>query len=217
MQLTTAAPELAVSTTGRDLQALEIALSKYSPAMYRAAVRKLGNAEDAEDAVQDALLSAYRKIAQFKGESHISTWLVSIAINSARMQLRRRLRHRVISLTQPSDNGGTPLVYDPKDSRPSPEEMYSQAERRAIISQYAAKLSPTLRKSFQLRVLGGLSIQEAAQTLRISKGAFKAHLFRARSRIQVLMQTSNICSQRRASSKKSRPKGTREEHTARAV
>jgi RNA polymerase sigma-70 factor (ECF subfamily) len=202
MELKTAARRLAVPAMGRDLEALELALVKYSPAMYRAALRKLRNPEDAEDAVQDALLLAYRKIAQFKGESQISTWLVAIAINSARMQLRRRLRHRVVSLTQPSEQGGTLLVYDPKDSRPGPEEMYSQAETRAIIRQYAAKLSPPLRKPFELRVLKGLSIQEAAQSLRISEGTLKAQLFRARSRIQVLMQTSKFRSQRRVSSHK---------------
>jgi RNA polymerase sigma-70 factor (ECF subfamily) len=191
MELTMAAPELAVPAIGQHLQALEISLSKYYPAMYRAAVRKLRNAQDAEDAVQDALLSAYRKIAQFKGESHISTWLVAIAINSARMQLRRRLRHRVFSLSQTSDDGRTLLVCDHEDSRPGPEEMYSEAELRAIMKQYAAMLSPTLRRPFRLRVLGGLSIQETAQILRVSEGTLKAQLFRARSKIQVLMRTRN--------------------------
>jgi RNA polymerase sigma-70 factor (ECF subfamily) len=167
--------------------------------------------------VQDALLSAYRKVAQFKGESHFSTWLVAIAINSARMQLRRRLRHRVVPLTQTSDDGGILLVYDPQDGRPGPEEMYSEVEMRAIISQYAVMLSPTLRRPFQLRVLGGLSIQEAAQTLRISEGTLKAQLFRARSRIQVLMRTSQGRSKRRVFSNRSRLKAAREEPPARTV
>src|SRR4051794_32375999 len=99
MELTMEEQELAVPVTRQDRQALGNALWKHHPAMYRAAFSKLSNAEDAEDAVQDALLLAYRNIAQFKGESHISTWLVAIAINSARMQLRRRLRHRIVSLS----------------------------------------------------------------------------------------------------------------------
>jgi RNA polymerase sigma-70 factor (ECF subfamily) len=194
-------PKLAAPAIGQDLQALEIALAKYAPAMYRAAVRRLRNSEDAEDAVQDALLSAYRKIAQFKGESHISTWLVAIAINSARMQLRRRLRHRVVSLTQTSDDGRPFLVCDPKDSRPGPEEMYNITEMRAIVGQYAGTLSPTLRKPFQLRVLGGLSIQEAAHALRITEGTLKAQLFRARSKIQVLMRKTKTSSRQKSLSK----------------
>jgi RNA polymerase sigma-70 factor, ECF subfamily len=148
--------------------------------------------------VQDALLLAYRNIKQFKGECHISTWLVAIAINSARMQLRRRLRHRVISLTQTSDDGRPFLVCDPKDSRPGPEEMYSEVEMRAIVGQYAATLSPTLRRPFQLRVLSGLSIQEAAHALRISEGTLKAQLFRARSKIQVLLRKTKRSSHQKS-------------------
>jgi RNA polymerase sigma-70 factor (ECF subfamily) len=197
VELTTAL-QVVVPVIRPDLQALGNVLSKYSPAMYRAAFRKLRNAEDAEDAVQEALLLAYRKIGQFKGECHISTWLVAIAINSARMQLRRRLRHRVVSLTQTSDDGRPFLVCDPKDSRPGPEEMYNIAEMRAIVGQYAGRLSPTLRKPFQLRVLGGLSIQEAAHALRISEGTLKAQLFRARSKIQVFMRKTKTSSRQKS-------------------
>ena len=79
----------AFQTVPHDQLALEGLLSKYSPVMYRAALRKLLNQADAEDAVQDALMSASKHFGQFKRECHISTWLVAIAINAARMQLRR--------------------------------------------------------------------------------------------------------------------------------
>jgi RNA polymerase sigma factor (sigma-70 family) len=76
-------------------------LSSGLPSLYRGAYRLLGNAADAEDAVQDALLAAYLHLHQFKGQSKMSTWLAAIVHNSARMQLRRRLRHVHVPLDEP--------------------------------------------------------------------------------------------------------------------
>ena len=173
---------------GEDGKTLNELLSKYSPAMYRAALRKLGNAEDAEDALQDALLSASRNLGQFKGECHISIWLIAIAINSARMQLRRRFRQRAISLDQTTEDGEVFYVAEPADVRPNPEEMYRKSEMRSIITQLATQLSPPLRNAFRLRVFEGLSIREAAQSLGIAEGTLKAQFFRARARMNVLMR-----------------------------
>jgi RNA polymerase sigma-70 factor, ECF subfamily len=70
------------------------------PAFYRSAYRLLGNAPDAEDAVQDALLAAYKHLDQFQGRSQMFTWLTAIVHNSARMRLRTRLRHTYVSLDE---------------------------------------------------------------------------------------------------------------------
>jgi RNA polymerase sigma-70 factor (ECF subfamily) len=69
------------------VQDIEAILSRYSPALYRVALRQLRNHEDAP---QGALLSAFIHISQFEGRSPISTWLHGIVVNSARMRLRRR-------------------------------------------------------------------------------------------------------------------------------
>ena len=63
--------------------------SRYSPVLFRVALRGLRNVEDAEDAVQDALLSAYKHIGQFEGRSQFSPWLTRIVINTAGMKLRK--------------------------------------------------------------------------------------------------------------------------------
>src|SRR5260370_15702501 len=81
----------------RDMQDV---LSRYLPSFYRRAYRYLGNAADAEDAVQDALLSAFKHLDQFKGEAPMSTWLTAIVTNSARMHLRRRPRQIHVSLDE---------------------------------------------------------------------------------------------------------------------
>jgi RNA polymerase sigma factor (sigma-70 family) len=73
-------------------------LSSGLPSLYRGAYRLLGNAADAEDAVQEALLAAYTHLDQFRGQAEMSTWLSAIVHNSARMQLRKRLRHAHVPL-----------------------------------------------------------------------------------------------------------------------
>ena len=74
--------------------------SRHLPLLYRTAYRYLGNAADAEDAVQDGLLSAYKHLDRFRGQAQLSTWLVAIVSNCARMQLRRRPRLIHVSLNE---------------------------------------------------------------------------------------------------------------------
>jgi DNA-directed RNA polymerase specialized sigma24 family protein len=74
---------------------MDDALLRFRSRFCRSAFRYLGNAADAEDAVQDALLSAYKHLSEFRGQARISTWLSAIVIDSARMQLRRRQRRHV--------------------------------------------------------------------------------------------------------------------------
>ena len=71
-------------------QELDSVVSRYLPMFYRRAFRLLGNMADAEDAVQDALLSAYKHLGQFRGQAQLSTWLTTIVTNAALMKLRRR-------------------------------------------------------------------------------------------------------------------------------
>jgi RNA polymerase sigma factor (sigma-70 family) len=75
---------------GEHAQELDCVVSRYLPMFYKRALRFLGNTADAEDAVQDALLSAYRHLGQFRGEAQLSTWLMTIVTYAALMQLRRR-------------------------------------------------------------------------------------------------------------------------------
>src|SRR6202140_4053498 len=83
---------------GKAAQQLEHIMASGLPPLYRRAYRILGNAADAEDAVQDALLAAYTHLDQFRGQSQISTWLMSILVNCARLQLRRRPRYAHVAL-----------------------------------------------------------------------------------------------------------------------
>lgn len=126
------------------------AFSRYLPLLHRTAYRYLGNAADAEDAVQDALLSAYKHLDQFRGQAQLSTWLVAIVSNCARMQLRRRPRQIHVSLQEQfGDEDGYTLSERLVHFGPSPEEEYRDAERRERLLQFAQELSPPLRRAFQ--------------------------------------------------------------------
>src|SRR5271167_3331820 len=115
-------------------------LSRYLLSFHRRAYRYLGNAADADDAVQDALLSAYKHIDQFRGEAQMSTWLTTIVSNSARMQLRKRPRQIHVSLDEPI---GREQEYSMSeqlaDRRPNPEDDCQSSELRARLQELAAQ------------------------------------------------------------------------------
>ena len=133
-------------------QQLEKILATGLPALYRRAYRILGNSADAEDAVQDALLAAYTHLNQFRGRAQISTWLTTIVLNCARMQLRRQSRHVHVSLDESSVEL-PPLSVSERlaDHRPNPEDESIQSELSALLSHLHRQLSPTLRRTFPLR------------------------------------------------------------------
>jgi RNA polymerase sigma-70 factor (ECF subfamily) len=169
-------------------QQLEQILASGLPSLYRRAYRVLGNAADAEDAVQDALLAAYTHLDQFRGQAQISTWLTTIVLNCARLQLRRRLRHVQVSLDEfTADLQPVSVSERLADHRPSPEDECTESELSARLTHLHSHLSPTLRRTFQLRDVDGLSISETARILGVPTGTVKAQLARARKRLKELM------------------------------
>jgi RNA polymerase sigma-70 factor (ECF subfamily) len=170
-------------------QQLEQILASGLPPLYRRAYRILGNAADAEDAVQDALLAAYTHLDQFRGQSQISTWLTTIVLNCARLQIRRRLRHVQVSLDEStSDTQPVSVSERLADHRPTPEDECTESELSARLTHLHSYLSPTLRRTFQLRDVDGLSIRETARILGVPTGTVKAQSARARKRLKELMR-----------------------------
>jgi RNA polymerase sigma-70 factor (ECF subfamily) len=167
---------------------MQEALSRYMPRFYRSAYRQLGNAADAEDAVQDALLAAYKHLDQFKGSAQMSTWLTAIVTNCARMQLRRRPRQPHVSLHEQAGEQGYCLLDNLAGSGPSPEDHCRNSELRRCLLQSVAQLSPSLRKAFELRDLDGRSVRDAAHTLGLAEGTVKSQLSLARAKLIRLMR-----------------------------
>src|SRR6202162_6643063 len=175
-------------SAARELQKV---LSLSSPSFYRRALRLLGNRADAEDAVQEALLGAHKHLHQFRGQSQMSTWLTTIVCNCARMQLRKRPRQIHMPLDEQfGEDEGYFISERLADTRPSPEDEWRDSELAALLRKCTALLSPRLRRTFQLRVLDGLSIFETARILGVANGTVKAQLARARTNLARYMQRS---------------------------
>jgi RNA polymerase sigma-70 factor (ECF subfamily) len=172
----------------RAVREMEVLLSRRLPYFYGIANRFLGNAADAEDAVQDALLTAYKHLNQFRGDSQLSTWLTTIVCNSARMHLRRRPRHMHVSFDEPIGAGAEfPFSEQLACREPSPEDNCRHSEMNRLLAQAAIRLTPVLRKTLQLRVVEGLSILETAKILGVPTGTVKAQSSRARARMKRLL------------------------------
>ena len=159
--------------------------------LYRIAMRELENPADAEEAVQDAFLSAYTHLDQFKGQARMSTWVTTIVINSARMKLRRRPRQVHVALSDQSQDHDSEQVLEVlRDHRPNPEEVSQRNELTERAVRFTILISPTLRRTFQLRDVYGLSIRDTAKLLGAPNGTVKAQTARARAKLKLLMQNS---------------------------
>jgi RNA polymerase sigma-70 factor (ECF subfamily) len=171
-----------------NIQELSDVITRYSARFRRIALGRLGNVADAEDAVQDALLSALRHVDQFQGRAKMSTWLTTIVINSARMKLRRRLPQVQVGLDEAGEKQNLALADVVSDTRPDPEDAYRQREIAERMARATARLSPTLRTTFHLRHFDGLSIRETADLLGVPEGTVKARLARARVRLKEVIK-----------------------------
>ena len=170
----------------------ETVLSRNLPGFQRVAMRWLRNPEDAEDAVQDAMLSAFKHVAHFEGRAKMSTWLMAILINAVRMQLRRRLRHTFLSLDQPTHDGQQTIADLVADQRPTPEQTLEECERLKLVIKLTGNLPPSQRVAMELRQMDdGLSVREAAEVLGVPVGTLKAQLARGRARLRQQLRWSN--------------------------
>ena len=168
-----------------DKEAVELLFSRYQRPLFQTALRVLGNAEEAEDALQDAFLKAYAHLGEFRGDSRFSTWLVRIATNAALTKMRQRSSERRVSSTK--SNQTDKKVSRPremKDSYDNPEERYSKAELLGILSEVIESLNLSLRMVFVLRDFQSFSTEETARLLGLSEVAVRNRLLRARLQVR---------------------------------
>jgi RNA polymerase sigma-70 factor, ECF subfamily len=128
---------------------------------------------------------------QFKGQARMSTWVTTIVINSARMMLRRRPRQVHVALSDQSQDHDSEQVLEMlRDHRPNAEEVSQRNELTERALRFTILISPTLRRTFQLRDVYGLSIRDTAKILGTPNGTVKAQTARARAKLKLLMQNS---------------------------
>src|SRR5215470_9549587 len=166
-----------------DSEAQDILFGRHRSRLYRLALRLLRSKEDAEDAVQDALLSAYRNLSSFEGRSMFSTWLTRIVVNAALVRMRRQRARPELFLEDVSPDEQFSMANTLVDVRPDPEQAYASAETRQLVESALEELSPSIRVAFRLRELQERSNLEAATMTGIEVGAFKSRISRARSQL----------------------------------
>jgi RNA polymerase sigma-70 factor (ECF subfamily) len=166
-----------------DARALDTLFARNTRTLYQTALRVLGNPEDAEEALQEGLLSAYRNLGRFERRSQFSTWLTRIVINAALMRRRSKRARPAVSLDDWTTEGELPLAERFADESPNPEQLYAGTELRDRVSKKLGEISPLLRTAFWLREIEGLSAEEAAQVLGVSRNTLKARLWRARQEL----------------------------------
>lgn len=159
----------------------EALVGHYRPRLYRIALKQVGDPDDAQDALQEALLLAFRHRDQFQGRAQWATWITRIVINAARGQQRRRRARPAESLEVVTAHG-----REFRDQRPTPESSCLQRERHERLHRLLRRLSPALREAVELRELQGLSCRQAAERLGIPAATLKCRTFRARARLQEL-------------------------------
>jgi RNA polymerase sigma-70 factor, ECF subfamily len=167
-----------------DVNAFEPLVKRYDTRLFRIAQHVTHNREDAEDAVQDAFLKAFRNLGKFQEKSQFSTWLIRITVNESLMKVRKQRYTREIPIESDSHE-----EIEVVDWSPNPEQLYRTSELRNILRSQLQELAPGLRVAFILRDIEGLSSDEAARVLEITVDALKARLWRARLKLRHLLTT----------------------------
>ena len=153
-------------------------VERHQGAVFRAALVVLGNPEDAEDVAQEALVLAYRRIGQFRGDASIRTWMVSIAW---RLSLSRRRR---VSWKLKRTMASGAVLDEVQAASPSPESRLQSAEFMASIKRHIRQLPPKLRDALLLTAAGDLTQDELAAAMKIPAATFRGRVRDARLRLK---------------------------------
>jgi RNA polymerase sigma-70 factor, ECF subfamily len=177
---------LALQIAQHDHAAFELLMRRHNTRLFRAARAILKDDAEAEDALQDAYLEAYRHIGEFRGDSQLSTWLTRIVITRALMRLRKEKRHRnVISIDSRETPEGERLEADVEDETAEPPvETVWRGELRKVIESRIDDLPLPFRTVFVLREIEDMTAAETAEALGIPEATVRSRHFRARAMLR---------------------------------
>ena len=172
-----------------DNTAFEAFVRIYSGRLLVVARRILRNEEDANDAVQDAFLSAFKGLSQFKEQAQLGTWLYRIVVNAAFGRLRKLQRQpeRSIEELLPHFGEGEHQLDPPVPWTTTPESPVQDQETRELVRRCVNQLPETYRIVLLLRDIEGLTTDETAQLLGTSVAVVKTRLHRARQALRTLL------------------------------
>lgn len=170
-----------------DLAAFECLVQRHQRLLLNVAFRMTGVYEDACEIVQESFLAAWQKMADFRGDAKLSTWLTAIVVNlsrNRRQQMQQRDRREAYSLNAPIAGGDGDAPPDPPCEAPSVLERMEEAELRLSLRRCIDALTPEFREVLVLRDMQEMSYEEVAATLKLRAGTVKSRLFRARDAVK---------------------------------
>lgn len=173
---------------GGDSDAFEQLARRHREGTYRVAMRIVSRPEDAEDVVQEVWLSVYTHLAKFRAESSFQTWVHRIAYNRSLQWLRFQKRSALDRADGGFDESCAPQLaasHRPK----TPEDLAIRGQQRATLGALMEKLAEKYRRALWLWALDSKSIDQISAELRISYGAAKTRIHRARQQFQEAAQT----------------------------
>ena len=168
-----------------DTKALEQMMRRHNRTLFRTARAILRDDAEAEDALQEAYMSAYRSMGTFRGEAKLSTWLVRIVVNEALARRRKQVRRAEILPIRGS--GIEERVFEAESGLPLQEEPDAMAERsqmRRLLESKIDALPEAFRSVFMLRGVEELSVEETAAALGIPEATVRTRFSRARSQLR---------------------------------
>jgi RNA polymerase sigma-70 factor (ECF subfamily) len=179
--------DLVSSCKKGDLDAFESLVRKYEKKMLNISFRIAGSREDACEIVQDAFVSAYRNIKNFRGQSRFLTWLTAITINLSKnrlKQLKARRAHEPVSLDDPIQTDDGQVAADPPSNEPSVLDRMEKRDAQQKVQDCIEALEPDFREVIVLRDMQDFSYDEISSMLKVREGTIKSRLFRAREAVK---------------------------------
>jgi len=173
--------ELAQRVAKGDQAAFEAVMRRHNRALFRTARAILHDDAEAEDALQEAYLQAYRTMGSYRGEARLSTWLARVVANEALMRLRKRARRSTIMPLRPDVDVEEISQIAEGDMQQGPESLARRAEMRKLLEERITALPGAYRAVFVLRAVEEYSVEETASILQIPEATVRSRFFRARS------------------------------------
>jgi RNA polymerase sigma factor (sigma-70 family) len=175
-----------------DVTAFNALCRLHSPRLFCTIRQITRNHEDAEDALQDALLRAFVHLKSFDGRAQFATWLTRIALNSALMILRKRKHYPAVSIGSDPQDEDRFFSWEIADRADDPERRLLKSETTEWVRRAIAELDPIPRVAMEFWNFEELSAREGARRLNISKAAFKSRLSRAKAVLRSELACSRI-------------------------
>ena len=170
--------------------AFELLMRRHNRRLFRLARATLRHEAEAEDALQEAYLSAYRTLPDFRGEASLATWLSRLVLNECLGRLRRQARRdKVIPMvTTTSHDDGTAFDAPAPPDAGAPDRALVRAELRAWVEQQLDRLPRAYRLVFVLREVEEMDVDETAQCLDIPEATVRSRHFRARGLLREALE-----------------------------